>query len=337
MRRSKFVFAVKATRKINNTVLLTLTLALVVTAFTGSAARAQGISPVVWSNTATSFDSGQAPSIAISGWFAVEVHEGASGTLWYSTGQIQGSTIVWNVSEQYANGYAPSIAISGNTVIEVHQAVAGEGALWNVNGQIASADNGISWGPAGQYDNGLAPSVAADGLTVFEVHQGGSGVGPLYYHTGTLLSGDVDWTENGAQYDTGAAPSVAIAGSTVIEVHQIDTGVGPLWCHAAEIRANGSVVWAATTKEAQYGTGLAPSISASGPTAVEVHQVDSGVGSLASQTAALQSSGTVKFAKKPFEYSTGEAPRVSVAGSTIVEVHSSSSGVGPIFYQPAAY
>jgi hypothetical protein len=321
---------------LHSPVLLTVTLALLVTAFTGTAVWAQGISPVVWSASPVSFDSGQAPSVAISGWFAVEVHEGASGALWYSTGQIQDGTIVWSASAQYANGYAPSIAISGNTVIEVHQGAAGEGALWNVNAQIASTDSGVSWGPATQYDNGLAPSVAANGPTVFEVHQGGSGVGPLFYHTGTLLSGSVEWAANSAQYDTGVAPSVALAGSTVIEVHQAGTGAGPLWCHAAEIRANGSIVWAASTKEAQYDTGLAPSISASGPTVIEVHQVDSGVGPLWYQTAALQSSGAFKFAKK-IEYDSGEAPRVSVAGTLVVEVHDTNNGAGPIFYHTGAY
>jgi hypothetical protein len=324
-------------KNLHNPVLFTVTLALLVIAFTGPAAWAQGISPVVWSASRVSFDNGQAPSIAISGWFAVEVHEGASGTLWYSTGQIQDGTILWTVPTQYANGYAPSIAISGSTVIEVHQAVAGEGALWNQTAQIFTTEDGITWDPPTQYDNGLAPSVTADGPTVFEVHQGGSGVGPLYYHTGTLLSGTVEWAANPAQYDTGVAPSVALAGSTVIEVHQAGTSAGPLWCHAAEIRANGSVVWAATTKEAQYGTGLAPSVSASGPTVIEVHQEDSGVGSILYQTAALQSSGAVKFAKKPLAFDIGEAPRVYVAGTLIVEVQDVESGTGSIFYHTGAY
>jgi hypothetical protein len=71
---------------------------------------------------------------------------------------------------------------------------------------------------------------------------------------------------------------VAVAGSTVIEVHQVGTGEGPLSYHAAEIRANGSVVWA--KKGFQYDSGFAPSVSASGPTIIEVHQVVSGVGAL---------------------------------------------------------
>ena len=121
--------------KINRTVLVMMTLAVAI-AFEAPTSWAQGISPVVWSASPASFDNGQAPSVAVSGWFAVEVHEGASGTLWYSTGQIQGSTVAWTVSTQYANGYAPSVAISGNTVIEVHQAGTGFGALWNVDGEL---------------------------------------------------------------------------------------------------------------------------------------------------------------------------------------------------------
>jgi hypothetical protein len=321
--------------KINKTVLVMMTLAAVAIAFNVPAAWAQGISPVVWSASPVSFDNGQAPSVAISGLFAVEVHEGDSGTLWYSTGQIQEGTIVWSASLQYTNGYAPSVAISGNTVIEVHQGGSGFGPLWNMNAQIGST-YGIIWGGGAQYDNGLAPSVAADGLTVVEVHQGGSGVGPLWYHTGELLSNVVEWAANPSQYDTGAAPSVAVAGSTVIEVHQVDAGAGPLWYHAAENRANGSVVWA-TTGFQYDSTGLAPSVSASGPTVIEVHQVASGDGVLWYQTAGLQSSGTVKFAKKALKYDSGEAPRVAVAGATIVEVHDENSGAGPIFYHTAAY
>ncbi|MGB7330459.1 MAG: hypothetical protein WBD25_03660, partial [Terriglobales bacterium] len=65
--------------------------------------------------------------------------------------------------------------------------------------------------------------------------------------------------------------------------------------------------------------------------------VVSGVGALWYHTAGLQSSGTVKFAAKPFEYDSGEAPQVSVAGAMILEVHDSNKGVGPIFYHTAAY
>ena len=112
------------------------------------------------------------------------------------------------------------------------------------------------------------------------------------------------------------------------------------WCRAFVLphrrdSASGSVVW--STKEAQYGTGLTPSVSASGPTVIEVHQEGSGDGVLENQTAALQSSGTVKFVKKAVKYGSGEAPRVSVAGAMILEVHDTNSGVGPIFYQTAAY
>ena len=140
--------------KINRTVLVMMTLAAVAIAFNAHAAWAQGISPVLWSDSAVSFDSGLAPSVAISGMLAVEVHEDGSGGLWYSTGQIQGGTVLWTASTKYTNGYAPSIAISGNTVIEVHQATAGEGALWNIDAAITSVDS-ITWAPATEYDTGL--------------------------------------------------------------------------------------------------------------------------------------------------------------------------------------
>src|SRR5580693_5102026 len=100
--------------KINKTLLVMVTLAVVAIAFKARAAWAQGISPVVWSTSAVSFDNGLAPSIAISGTLAVEVHGDGSGGLWYSIGQIQGSTVLWTAPAKYTNGYAPSIAISGN-------------------------------------------------------------------------------------------------------------------------------------------------------------------------------------------------------------------------------
>ena len=139
--------------KINKTVLVLMTLAAVAIALNAPASWAQGISPVVWSDSAVSFDSGLAPSVAISGTLAVEVHGDGSGGLWYSIGQIQGSTVLWTVPTKYTNGYAPSIAISGNTVIEVHQATAGEGALWNIDAEITSVDS-ITWAP------GLSMTVA---------------------------------------------------------------------------------------------------------------------------------------------------------------------------------
>jgi hypothetical protein len=93
--------------KINKTVLVMMTLAAVAIALKAPAAWSQGVSPVVWGASPVSFDNGQAPSVAVSGWFAVEVHEGASGTLWYSTGQIQGSTVVWTVSSQLPTDMLP--------------------------------------------------------------------------------------------------------------------------------------------------------------------------------------------------------------------------------------
>ena len=79
--------------KINRTVLVMMTLAVAI-AFEAPTSWAQGISPVVWSASPVSFDNGQAPSVAVSGQVAVEVHEDGSGGLWYSTGQVQDSTVV---------------------------------------------------------------------------------------------------------------------------------------------------------------------------------------------------------------------------------------------------
>jgi hypothetical protein len=328
----------KAVWRMDKTVLLAMSLAVVVIGFTASAAWAQGVPPVVWGDIAFQYDSGQAPSVAVSGSFIVEVHEGESGALLYDTGKIQeNGAVTWAKTDvPYDTGYAPSIAISGNSIIEVHQASTSPGPLWYHAGSISSVVAGqITWAPSAQYDTGLAPSVAINGQTVIEVHQADSGVGPLWYRTAELgLNGAVGWNGSSFQYDTGAAPSVAIAGSTVIEVHQAGTNEGPLWYHDAEIQANGSVVWGGTPFE--YDTGLAPSVSASGPTAVEVHQANSGVGALWYHTVALQSDGFVQFGA-PFQYDSGEAPRIAVAGPTILEVHQAGTGSGLLYYHTAAY
>lgn len=134
-------------------------------------ALAQGIPPVVW-NTAGSFqyDSGEAPSVAVSGLVVVEVHEGTDGALWYHTGKIEESgTVTWASQAQYGDGYAPSVAVSGNEVVEVHQAGTGTGPLWYDTGKIG-AKGTVTWSGPFEYDNGSLPSVAVCGQTIVEVH-----------------------------------------------------------------------------------------------------------------------------------------------------------------------
>jgi len=313
-------------------------LAIAAIAATPAAIRAQGIPPVVWNPGGSfSYDNGLAPSVAVSGVVIVEVHEGASGALWYHTGKIQeNGTVAWAASPaQYDNGYAPSVAITGNTVIEVHQAAAtGVSALWYHTGKIAG--NGtVAWASSPfKYENsGIAPSVAVCGQTVIEVHQAGTTAGPLWYHSAEIqTNGTVKWASSAHQYDNGIQPSVAVAGSTVLEVHAADVGSGPLWFHPAEIQADGTVEWASSPT--QYDSGSAPSVGASGPTVIEVHQGSSG--QLWYHVVALQSDGNATFSGSG-KYDNGYAPRVAVAGPTILEVHQADTGTGPLWYHTAAY
>ena len=54
-------------------------------------APAQGIPPTVWKPTPFQYDTGVAPSVAVSGVVLVEVHQAGTGLgpLWYHTGKIQ--------------------------------------------------------------------------------------------------------------------------------------------------------------------------------------------------------------------------------------------------------
>ncbi len=105
-----------------------------------------------------------------------------------------------------------------------------------------------------------------------------------------------------------------------------------MYYHAAEIQANGTLIWASSSFS--FDNGSAPSVGASGPTLVEVHQGQDG--QLWYHTAALQSDGTVTFSGSA-QYDNGEAPRVAVAGPTILEVHQGGTGVGPLWHHAAAY
>ena len=127
-------------------------------------APAQGIPPTVWKPTSFQYDTGLAPSVAVSGVVVVEVHQAGTGLgpLWYHTGKIQeNGTVAWAAAGfQYDNGINPSVAISGDTVIEVHQAGTGVGPLFYHTGKI-NASGTVTWASNSfQYDTGAVPSVA---------------------------------------------------------------------------------------------------------------------------------------------------------------------------------
>jgi hypothetical protein len=242
---------------------------------------------VQWATSSFTYDTGAAPSVAVSGTSVIEVHQSDAsgvGPLYYHTGKIQSNgTIAWASSSfTYDNGVAPSVAVAGSTIVEVHQGKVGVSPLWYRTGEI-QLNGTVKWDSAGafKYDNGAQPRVAIGGSTILEVHQADSGVvGTLYYHAGEIQADStVVWAGSSFSYDTGIAPSIAVSGPTVVEVHQAVAGVGSLYYHTGGIQGDGTVTFS-SSGAFPYDTGLAPCVAVSGPTILDVHQAAAGVSAL---------------------------------------------------------
>jgi hypothetical protein len=186
----------------------------------------------------------------------------------------QGQTVTWGGSVRLDDGFAPRIAASGTTVVQVHQAKNEEGPLWYRTARLGPSGS-IRWFGSGslEYDNGFAPSVAVAGTAVVEVHQGDPGT--IWYRTGQIrLDGTIQWSGS-LRMDDGFAPSVTASGTTVVQVHQAADAEGPLWYRTGQLGRNGTIHWNGSGS-LQYDNGFAPSVAASGPVAVEIHQGDPG-------------------------------------------------------------
>ena len=94
------------------------------------------------------------------------------------------------------------------------------------------------------------------------------------------------------QLDDGFAPRMAASGTTVVQVHQATNGSGPLWYRTAQLGPNGTIQWFGSGS-LEYDNGSAPSVAASGTTAVEVHQGDAG--SIWYRSGQIQLDGTIKW------------------------------------------
>ncbi|MGC9948057.1 MAG: hypothetical protein ABSF64_16960 [Bryobacteraceae bacterium] len=99
------------------------------------AGEIQANSTVLWAGSSFSYDTGIAPSIAVSGPTVVEVHQAVTGvgSLYYHTGGIQGDgTVTFSSSGAfpYDTGLTPGVAVSGPTILDVHQSATGVSALY---------------------------------------------------------------------------------------------------------------------------------------------------------------------------------------------------------------
>jgi len=237
---------------------------------------------VTW-NPVHTYDTGLAPTVALSGANVIEMHEGGGGDLWYHTGKLQASGVItWAPAIFFSNGYAPSVAASGIEIIDVHQATeSNPTGLWFDLAEFNS-DGTIAFVHTAQYDNGFAPSVALGGATLVEVHQG---ISPdLWYRDGTIQAGGSSIVfSNAVHFDNGWAPTIAIAGPTIMEAHQGAAGTSPvaLWYGTGLLQnspagvgvAGGAIKWG---NDGHYQTGNLPSIAIAGPVVVEVHEGNTG-------------------------------------------------------------
>jgi hypothetical protein len=148
------------------------------------------------------FDYGYVPSVGVCAGVAVEVHEGDSGSLWYSIGKVDGNKVNWSASTQYDSGRNPSVSMCADMnpappdyLVEVHQggvpATGKSTSLWYHISEYT--DSAVTWLPAVKYSTGCYPTVtstqtlSAYGTLIAETHAGACGVpAPLYYDLGSL-------------------------------------------------------------------------------------------------------------------------------------------------------
>jgi hypothetical protein len=251
---------------------------------------------------------------------AVEVHQGAPGTLWYRiddvpvyngpAGGLWDGSVTWSASSQYDAGYFPSVSSDGsNNVVEVHQGVTPD-TLWYHTGVLSNGK--IDWSQVTyEFGAGYFPCVSIDGSCVVEVHEvfGQGGLpATLWYHTGVLSNGKITWSA-AVEYDTGSFPSVSVNGNEVIEVHQGATP-GTLW-YRTGVLSNGKITWSAAV---EYGTGYFPSVSID-RISYQIFEVHQGMqAGLWYHWGELNGSAT--------EYSsTGYFPRVAFINGSLIEVN----------------
>jgi hypothetical protein len=141
----------------------------------------------------------------------------------------------------------------------------------------------------------------------------------------------VSWGPS-VQLDDGFAPRIAASGTTVVQVHQGVNGTGPLWYRTAQLGPSGAIQWFGTGSLLYDNSGSAPSVAASGTTAVEVHQGDSGA--LWYRSGQIQLDGLIQWSAS-FQIDDGYTPSVAASGTTVVQVHQGVNGTGPLWYRTA--
>ena len=142
-------------------------------------------------NSSKEYTSGKYPKVALnSHGQVVEVHcsQGASNSMWFNVGRIDGKRISFGGNHHFDDGFRPSIALTdAGEVLEVHKSE-NHDKLYFHRGKLNGST--LLLGQSQQYGSGIKPAVAAadkesGGAVFVAVHERSS---KLYYHFRELSS-----------------------------------------------------------------------------------------------------------------------------------------------------
>jgi hypothetical protein len=143
------------------------------------------------------YDTGENPSVAITGQYAVAVHKSQkSSNLYYNSGKIdpESQTIDWLAKDKYGNGVFPSVSMNKcRALVAVHRSQNNQKLYYQLG--FYESDFGtykIEWGKSKEYDKGDTPSVSLDCFgNLIEVHWAPNRT-ELFYNVGVMrLYGDM--------------------------------------------------------------------------------------------------------------------------------------------------
>jgi hypothetical protein len=281
-------------------------------------------------------DRGWAPHVALNNNnYAVEVHEGPSGNLWFRNGWAGNNSVGWGGSQKYDTGAYPAVAMNNNNVVvEMHQDGQSSKVLWYHVGHFTA--NGISWGPSiNSGASGCFPNITlTDDNTVVATHKGADWQdGRLFYRVGTVdpAANTINWGPSmcydNTRIDKTTGGSVAASGSlasgviTVVEVHEAGYGTD-LWYHVGYIYpySGQSVSWGPSTLYRNDHDDT-PSIAISGSRVIETHNRSTEQEDTNLEASIGYVSGWKIFFTSSRIFDTGVRPRVACNSQMVLSIH----------------
>ena len=179
------------------------------------------------------------PSVAAHNERVIQVNKSQNNdNLWYNTGVISGTQIVWEYNAQvdFQEGYNPDVALEGDRVIIVFEGT--DSYLHYSTGTLGS-NSIVSWEQTGdiggQQGNNPTIALGSDG-TVIEMHTSPT-TSKIWVNVGELQWPYVNWKHNFV-WDSGisATPRVAFNAdeNLLIDIHKSGTNDG-LWVNVGKV------------------------------------------------------------------------------------------------------